>query len=66
MVLRDDDESAEPAGLARADDLVGVEFRGVQKRGILVAIAPLAVGIRVETPMDDSIYLAVASGNARG
>ena len=66
MVLCDDDESAEPARLARADNLVGVEFRGIQQRGILVAITPFAIGIGVETPMDDSIYLAVAGGNARG
>ncbi len=66
MVLCDDNEPAEPTGLARADDLVGVELRRVQERRIFVAIAPFAVGIGVEAPMDDSVDLAVAGGNARG
>ena len=65
-MLRDDDESAEPARLARADNLVGVEFRGIQQRWILVAIAPFAVDIGVESPVDDAVDLAVARRDARG
>ena len=66
MVLSDYDEPSEPARLARADNLVGVEFRGIQQRWILVAIAPFAVGICIEPPVDDAVDLAVAGGNARG
>ena len=66
MVLCDDNEPAKPARLARTDNLVGVELRRIKQSRILVAIAPLAVGIGVEAPVDDSVDLAVAGSNARG
>jgi hypothetical protein len=66
MVLRDDDESAESARLARADDLVRIEGVRIQHRGILVAESPFAVGIGVETPMYDAVDLAVARRDACG
>ena len=57
MVLRNDDKPADSTGLASANDLVGVELRGVQHRGVFVAKAPFAVGIGVQPPMDDADYL---------
>ena len=66
MVLRDDDESGEPAVPARARDLVGVEMRRRENLRVFVAIAPFAVGIGVETPVDDSVDFAVARRDARG
>ena len=66
VVLCDDNEPAKPARLARTDNLVGVELRRIKQSRILVAIAPLAVSIGVETPVDDSVDLAVARRDARG
>ena len=57
MVLRYDDKSANSAVPARADDLVGIELRGVEQCGVFVAKAPFAVGIGVQPPMDDADYL---------
>ena len=42
-----DDKTADSGSPARAYDLVGVERRRIQHRGVFVAVAPLAVGVGV-------------------
>ena len=54
MVLRHDDKPLQSTGPARADNLVCIELRRVQQRRILIAITPFAVGVGVESPMDDA------------
>ena len=58
-MLRDDEEPLETAVLARTHDLVRIEVRGIQQRRILVAKAPLTIGVGVESPMDDAIDLTI-------
>ena len=68
VVLGDHHQPADAAVPARADDLVGVEARGGEHRGVLVAVAPFAVGEGVESPVDDAddVLLGVEADAVRG
>ena len=57
MVLRDDDQAFEAAVPAGADDLVYVERRGGEEIRVFVAVSPLAVGVGVQPPVDDTVEL---------
>ena len=47
MMLGDDDEPLQAAGLADVRDLVGVEGVRGEQGGVFVAMAPFAVGVEI-------------------
>ena len=57
VMLGHNDESPDTARLARRHYLVGIEPGRSELRGIFVAEAPFAVGVGVESEMDDADYL---------
>src|SRR2546422_868474 len=59
VVLAGEDQSSHPAVTRGADNLVGVEVRGVEDRRQLVAVAPLTIRERVDGEMEKAVELEV-------
>ena len=66
MVLASKDQTAESGILDCADNLVGVEVRGVEKLLRFVAVAPFAISESIDAEMDEGILLDPCQAICRG
>src|SRR2546425_6980789 len=62
VVFAGEDQPFHPAVPRGSYDLVGIKIGGIEQRGRLVAVTPLAVGKRVEREMQEAVELELVPG----
>ncbi len=66
VMLAGEHDAPQPGSLDRADDLVGVEIGGVEDLLRLIAVAPFAIGERIDREVEEGVAFYLMPGELPG